>query len=73
MEVVAARTFNSLYIWLDLAWLAVFVAVLLAKRKFAPLAAGLAGGVVYFLVDYGIFYLALGTRTVPRHSGCCCG
>ena len=68
MEVVAARTFNTLYIWLDLAWLAVFAAVLLARRRYAALIAGLAAGVLYFLVDYGIFHLLLGTRSVQGAS-----
>ncbi len=68
MELVAARTFNTLYIWMDLAWLAVFAAVLLARRRYAALIAGLAGGVVYFIVDYGVFYLLLGTRSVEGAS-----
>jgi hypothetical protein len=68
MEIVAARTFNTLYVWLDLAWLAAFVAVLLANRKYAALIAGLAAGVVYFIADYGIFYLLLGTRSVQGTS-----
>jgi len=34
-----------------------------AKRYQAAIV-GLLGGVLYFLVDYGIFYLALGTRVV---------
>jgi hypothetical protein len=68
MELVAARTFNTLYIWLDLAWLAVFAAVLLSRRRYAALLAGLAAGAVYFLVDYGVFYLLLGTRSVQGAS-----
>jgi hypothetical protein len=68
MEIIAARTFNTLYIWLDLAWLAVFTAVLLVRRRYAPLLAGLAGGVLYFIVDYGVFYLLLGTRSVEGAS-----
>jgi hypothetical protein len=68
MEIVAARTFNTLYIWLDLAWIAVFVAVLLANRKYTALIAGLAAGVLYFIIDYGIFYRLLGTRSVQGAS-----
>ncbi|MCX5976136.1 MAG: hypothetical protein NTV33_04730 [Coprothermobacterota bacterium] len=33
-------------------------------RRFQALLAGIAGGILYFLVDYGIFYLALGTRVI---------
>jgi hypothetical protein len=59
-----ARSFPWLYIWLDLAWLAIFIAILAGTRRFQALLAGIAGGILYFLVDYGIFYLALGTRVV---------
>ena len=37
------------------------------KRRLA-LIAGLLGGVLYFLVDYGIFYMLLGTRSVEGAS-----
>lgn len=67
-EVIAARTMNALYVWLDLAFLAVFVLVLVTTKRYQALVAGLAGGVVYFAVDYGIFYLTLGTRVVEGAS-----
>ena len=68
VEIVAARTFSSLYIWLDLAWLAGFTGLLLVYRRFLALLAGVAGGLIYFLVDYGLFYLALGARAVDGAS-----
>jgi hypothetical protein len=64
MEVVAARTLNTLYIFLDVAWLIIFSAILLWQRKRTAFLAGLAGGLIYFAVDYGIFYRLLGTRVV---------
>jgi len=64
VEVVAARTLNALYIWLDIAWLGIFGAILLWRKKRTAFAAGLIGGLVYFVVDYGIFYRLLGTRVV---------
>jgi hypothetical protein len=64
VDFTVARTFNSLYIILDIAWLLVFAGILLAFRKYVALVVGLVMGVVYFLVDYGIFYQALGTRHV---------
>lgn len=64
MELDVARAFNSLYIYLDLAWLAVFIAVLWHLRRRTAVVVGLLAGILYFLVDYGVFYLALGTRTV---------
>jgi hypothetical protein len=68
MEVVATRSFNTLYIWLDLAWLIAFSGLLAGIRRYQALLAGLAGGIIYFLVDYGVFYLVLGTRTVEGGS-----
>ncbi len=64
MEIIPSRSFNSLYIWLDIAFL-VFLAVMLwiSGRRKATIF-GLVGGVLYFLVDYGIFYLWLHERVV---------
>jgi hypothetical protein len=64
MDVTAARAFPALYIWMDCAWLAVLAAVLAWRRKHLVLLVGLLGGVLYFLVDYGVFFLVLRTRTV---------
>ena len=64
MEVVAARTLNALYIYLDVTWLIIFGAILLWQKKRTAFVAGLIGGLVYFAVDYGIFYRLLGTRVV---------
>ena len=64
MEVVAARTLNALYVYLDVAWLVIFGAILLWQKKRTAFVAGLIGGLVYFVVDYGIFYRLLGTRVV---------
>lgn len=64
MDVVPARLFNSLYIYLDIAWLVVFTAVLTWRKRYQALLAGVAGSIIYFAADYGIFYLAMGTREV---------
>jgi hypothetical protein len=64
VDFTVARTFSSLYIILDIAWLLTFAGILLAFRKRVAVLVGLAMGVVYFLVDYGIFYQALGTRHI---------
>lgn len=63
-EVIAARSINGLYIYLDIAFLIILGAFLwFSKRRLAFLF-GIFGGLLYFAVDYGIFYLALGTRVV---------
>ena len=64
IEYVAWREFSTLYIAIDLAWFAVYLAILLWFRKFIPVTVGLFAGVIYFLVDYGIFYHLTGSRTV---------
>jgi hypothetical protein len=64
MEIVAAREFNSLYIYLDIAWLIIYAVILLWRKRHIAFIAGLAGGIIYFAVDYGIFYLALKTRVI---------
>jgi len=64
MEISAARTFNMLYIYLDLVWLCVFCALLWVTKKRLALVVGLAAGVIYMLVDYGIWYSILGIRVV---------
>lgn len=63
-EVIAARTLNSFYIGFDIVFLLAFAAILVYTKRYQAVLTGLFGGVLYFLVDYGIFYLALGTRTV---------
>ena len=63
-EVIAARTMNSLYIWLDIAYLMMLLGVLLWTKRRQAVIAGLIGGALYFAVDYCVFYLLLGTRQV---------
>jgi hypothetical protein len=64
LDITAERTLNLLYTYLDIAWLVVYAGVLLWKRRYPAAIAGVIGGAVYFAVDYGIFYLGLGTRVV---------
>lgn len=54
-ELIARRQFAPLYIWLDIAFLCVFLALLLWKRKYMTVLVGLVMGLVYMLVDYGVF------------------
>lgn len=68
MEVIPARVFNSLYIYIDIVWLLVIFAVLMITKRYMAAIVGIAGGIIYFAVDYGIFYLVLGTREVTGAS-----
>lgn len=68
MEIVAQRQFNTLYIWLDVCFLVFFCAMLVMNRKYMTLLFALAGGGLYMIVDYGIFHLLLGTRSIEGGS-----
>jgi hypothetical protein len=64
LEIIAARTLNTLYIYLDIIWLLVYAFILIYHRRYLAAIVGAAGGLIYFAVDYGIFYLALNTRVI---------
>lgn len=63
-EIIAQRVFNTLYIYLDIVFLIVLCGLLVAKKKYLTLLWGLAGGILYMIVDYGIFHLATGSRHI---------
>lgn len=64
MDVIAERMFGVPYIVLDSVFILAFLALLLiTKRRLTALWA-LAGGVLYFIVDYGIFHLLTGSRHI---------
>lgn len=63
-EIIARREFAPLYIWLDIAFLCVFLILLLMKKKYMTVLVGLLMGVVYMLVDYGIFHLVCRSRSI---------
>ncbi len=64
MDITVERTFSSLYIALDIVWLLAFAGILLFFKRRMAVIVGLLAGLVYFLVDYGIFYKLLDTRWV---------
>lgn len=64
MDYIVARSFNSLYIILDLFWLLCVAGLLVYYKKRQAAVVGLVAGIIYFIVDYGIFYALLGTRRV---------
>ena len=63
-EIIAQRVFNPLYIYLDIAFLVGLCVLLALKKKYLTLIFGIFGGVLYMIVDYGIFHLALHTRSI---------
>lgn len=64
MDYTVARTFSSLYIGIDIAWLLVYAGILLWLGKRTAVVVGLLMGVVYFLIDWGLYYQVLGTRHI---------
>lgn len=68
-ELIARRQFTPMYIWLDIAFLLVFAGLLLWKRRYTTVIVGLIMGLVYMLVDYGIFHLVCHSRSIsPGYS-----
>lgn len=62
--IIAQRVFNTLYIYTDIVFLVALLALLAVRKKYCTVLFGLFGGVLYMIVDYGIFHLALGTRSI---------
>lgn len=62
--IIPNRVFNSLYIALDSFFLLGLAVYFITSKRFIPLLVGFLGGLLYFIVDYGGFYLLLGTRIV---------
>ncbi len=63
-SIIARRAFSHLYIYLDTGFLLLFLCLLLWKRKYMTAAVGIIMGAVYMIVDFGIFHLLLGTRSI---------
>ena len=67
-EVIAQRVFNPLYIYLDIVFLVALCVLLVLKKKYLTLLFGLAGGILYMIVDYGIFHLWTHSRSIEGGS-----
>ncbi|MDY4788582.1 MAG: hypothetical protein SO253_04665 [Bacilli bacterium] len=64
LEIIAQRQFNYLYIILDCIFLVVFAFLLFKKRNYATLLVGFLAGILYMIVDYGIFHLLTHSRSI---------
>ena len=65
-EIVAQRVFSPLYIALDSVFIVGLLAALIVKKRYLTTLFAVFGGVLYMIVDYGIFHLALGTRNIEN-------
>ena len=63
-DVIAERMFGVPYIVLDSVFILAFLALLLITRRRLAALWAIAGGVLYFIVDYGIFHLLTGSRHI---------
>ena len=67
-EIIAQRQFTYSYIWLDIAFLCALAALLVFKRKYMTLAVDAVMGIVYMIVDYGVFLLVCHSRSIEGGS-----
>lgn len=67
-EIVAQRVFNTLYIYLDIVFLVFLCGLLFFRKKYLTLLFGIAGGILYMVVDYGIFHLLTHSRSIEGGS-----
>lgn len=63
-EIIARREFSPYYIIFDIAFLAVFAALLLWKKKYMTVLVGFLAGLLYMIVDFGIFHLGCNSRSI---------
>ncbi|KAJ3451608.1 hypothetical protein M0812_03359 [Anaeramoeba flamelloides] len=56
------RTFDADYIYFDILFLCIWILFLIARKKKLALLWSLIGLIVYYIVDYGIWYSWQGTR-----------
>ena len=63
-DIVPSRSFSPLYILFDSIFLVFLLTRLWIEKKKVAFFFSLAGGILYFLVDFLIFYLALMTRVI---------
>lgn len=70
-QITPTRTFNLLYIILDSIFIIILIGLLLWKKKKSTLYFSLFGGILYFLVDYGYFYLISHSRIIYYNETIC--
>lgn len=69
METIALRQFDPLYIVFDCIFLVLLAGLLIWKKRYSALVVGGLAGILYMIVDYGIFNLLCGARSIsPGYS-----
>ena len=68
-EIIARREFSPVYIIFDMAFLLFFATMLIIKKKYMTVLVGALAGILYMIVDYGIFHLVCHSRSISAgHS-----
>ena len=65
-DILTRRQCAPLYIWLDLTFLCLLFLLLLTRKKYMTIAVGFTMGIVYMVMDYGIFHLICHSRSIPE-------
>ena len=63
-EIIALREFSPVYICLDIAFLVLLAGLLLWKKKYMTALVGFLAGILYMIVDFGIFHLVCHARSI---------
>lgn len=63
-QIIPSRSINHLYIYLDIVFLVVLLSLFVVTRRYLTLLFSLLGGIIYFIADYGFFYLLFEERIV---------
>ncbi len=64
LAITPTRNFNLLYIIIDTIFIAFFLTILIIKKRKATFWFSIFGGVLYFIVDFGYFYLISHSRKI---------
>lgn len=71
LAITPTRTFNNLYIIIDSVFILVLLGVLLLKKRYVTFLFSLFGGILYFIVDYGYFYIISHSRIIQIDGVVC--
>ena len=63
-EIIARREFSPYYIAFDIAFLLLFAGLSLWKKRRMTVLVGFLAGILYMLVDFGIFHLVCHSRSI---------
>ena len=67
-HITPTRNFNLLYIILDSCFILLLCLLLSFKKRYITLIWSLLGGLLYFIVDFGYFYLLSHSRTIMLNN-----